>query len=299
MKSLIAAESVVRNNGVTKAAEELHLTYSAVSQQLRVLEGAMKIAFFKREKGKVSVKPEYRHYFELVGRSFNLMKSAGNALRESEDYATLTISIIPSFLSICLLDALSDFQNKNSTIKLNVLSSFELENLDTDGIDLSIRYTAEADEPSLVFHKIRDDKLIPCATQELVHKLGGIEIERFINHSYLIDDASKPLEKVKPSWNHWFDSESLDHNRMISFTDYSHVLSAGLQGMGAFMARTGLMVDPRLDERLVPLASNYCKSGASFYVVHSSHIPLKPQARALKNWILNKFSEDVDEQSLL
>ncbi len=291
MKSLIAAESVVRNNGVTKAAEELHLTSSAVSQQLRVLEGAMKIAFFKREKGKITVKPEYKHYFELVGRSFNLMKSAGTALRGTEDFSTLTISILPSFLSLCLLRDLSEFQNNNSAIKLNILSSFELANLDTEGIDLSIRYTSSTDDPSLVFEKIRDDYVIPCATADLIEKLGSTDIKQFVESSYLIDDASKPLENIKPGWGHWFDIKKLNPNRIISFTDYSHVLTAGLQGMGAFMARSGLMIDPEHDERLVPLASDYLKSGASFYVVYSSHVPLKPQARELKNWLLDKFAE--------
>jgi LysR family glycine cleavage system transcriptional activator len=297
MKPLIAAESVVRNNSVTKAAEELNLTSSAISQQLRVLEGAMKISFFSREKGKISVKPEYRNYFELVGKSFNMIKYACETLTGSDTHSTLTISVLPSFLSLCMMDALSDFQNNNPNIKLNILSSLDIANLHTDDISLSIRYTATTDDPSLIFHKIRDDYIIPCATKDLVEKLGGLEIERFIENSYLIDDAPMSLEKLKPGWDHWYDRKQLNPNRIICFADYSHVLNAGLQGIGAFMARTGLMIDPKIDKRLVPLAPDYCKSGASFYVVYSSHIPMKPEARILKNWILNRFSERPDISS--
>ncbi|MBL4673589.1 MAG: LysR family transcriptional regulator [Arenicella sp.] len=299
MKPLIAAESVVRNNSVTKAAEEINLTCSAVSQQLRVLEGAMKISFFSREKGEISVKPEYRSYFELVGKSFNMLKYACETLTGSETYSTLTISVLHSFLSLCMMNALADFQSNNPNIKLNILSSLDIANLHTDDIGLSIRYTATIDDPSLVFHKIRDDYIIPCATNDLIEKLGGIEIERFIENSKLIDDAAMSLVKVKPGWDHWYDKKQLDPNRIISFADYSHVLNAGLQGMGAFMARTGLMIDPQIDKRLTPLVPDYCKSGASLYVVHSSHIPMKPEARILKNWILNQFSDRPNDSSLL
>jgi len=299
MKPLIAAESVVRNNSVTKAAEELNLSSSAVSQRLRVLEGAMKTSFFSREKGQIAVKPEYLNYFELVGKSLNMIKHACETLTGSETYSTLTISILPSFLSLCMMDALADFQSNNPNIRLNILSSLDIANLHTDDIDLSIRYTASIDDPSLVFHKVRDDYIIPCATNDLVEKLGGIEIERFIRNSYLIDDAPMSLEKIKPGWDHWYDKKQLSPNRIISFADYSHVLNAGLQGMGAFMARTGLMIDPKIDTRLTPLVPDYCKSGASFYVVYSSHIPMKPEARILKNWILNQFAERSNDGSLL
>lgn len=291
LRSLIAAESVVRNNGVTKAAEELHLTSSAVSQQLKVLEGAMKISFFNREKGKISIKPEYKYYFEQISRSMNMMKSASDQLTDSDHYSTLNISIEPSFMSLCLLEALPEYITKNPTIKINTLSNQGIANFGTENIDLSVCYTADTSNPSLTFEKIRDDYLIPCATRSLVDQVGGESIDFFIKNSYLIDDAPNALTDIKPSWNQWFEADLLDNSRSLGFSDYSHALNAGMQGMGAFIARTGLMMDTKLDDSLVPLVDSSKKSGASFYVVYSSDIPLKPHTRLFKNWLLRRFSE--------
>ena len=294
MKSLIVAESVSRNGAVTKAADELCISSSAVSQQLRVLEGAMKITFFKRGNGKISVKSEYRSYFEQVGRSLSQIKLAGENLKQSEQFTTLTVSVVPSFLSLCLLNSLHDFMAKHPTMKLNFLSNLVMVNFDTDNVDLSIRYTANTSDSSLVYEKIRDDYLIPCATKSLVEKVGGDDINFFIKDSYLIEDISKPLLEQKPNWDNWFDNSLLSIDRFLGFTDYSSVLHAGLQDMGAFIARTGLMIDPKYDDRLIPLADNYQKSDASLYIVYSAHIPLKPQARILKSWILHNFSESLE-----
>jgi LysR family glycine cleavage system transcriptional activator len=291
MKSLISAEAVVRNKSVSKAAEELNITPSAISQQLRVLEGAIKIPIFSRVRGKVSVKPEYINYFKEITRSLDIMKSAGESLRLSDKFSTLTVSIVPSFASLCLINYLSVFLKKYPTIKLNMISSLNIVDFGTDSVDVSIRYTATTSDSSLVFEKIRDDYLLPCATKSMVQDIGSENIERIIKNNYLLEDISTPLWNVKPNWISWYPESWFNKNKILAFTDYNHVINAGKKDIGAFIARTGLMIDPKLDDTLVPLADNYLKSGASFYIVYSSHIPLKPHTRAFKNWILHQFSK--------
>lgn len=290
MKALIAAESVIRNNSVAKAAGELNLTPSAISQQLRVLESAMKVSLFVRSNGKISVRADYRDYFKEITRSINIIRSAGESLLTSEDCLMLNVSVVPSFNSLCLLNAVSEFLTRHPQIKLNIVSSLAMANFNSDKVDISIRYTTSTSDNALVFEKIKDDYLIPCAHKALLEKVGSNDILDISKEFYLLEDISKPLWNAKPSWKNWYPSLSISENRMLGFTDYSDVYNAGIANMGAFIARTGLMKGSMMDENLTPLSDFYLKSGASFYVVYSSHIPLKPHVKAFKNWVLDKFS---------
>jgi LysR family glycine cleavage system transcriptional activator len=291
MKSLVAAEAVVRNGSVAKAADELNLTSSAISQQLRVLEGAVKASLFNREKGKVSIKAEYVNYFNEITRSLDIIKSVNESLSNTTQSSTLTVSVVPSFATLCLIKKIPDFLKKHPSIKLNLISSSNMVDFGTENIDLAIRYTASVEDNSLVFEKIRDDYLIPCATKHLIAKVGDNNIDSIIKHSYLLDDISTSLVHVKPNWTNWHKGLSFAENKVLGFTDYTNVVNAGLNDVGAFIARSGLLIDPKLDEELVPLADNYIKSGASFYIAHSAHIPIKKHARDFKNWLLHHFAE--------
>ncbi len=291
LKSLVAAEAVIRNKSVAKAANELNLTPSAISQQLRVLEGAMKLSLFKRSKGRVDLKPEYENYFKEITRSLDIIQAAGNHLKRAPVNMTLTVSVVPSFASLCLLPVLHEFSEHNPSVQLNIISSLELANFGTDDLDLSIRYTADTSDKSLIFEKLRDDYLFPCASKTLIEKAGTDELEQLSNDHFLLDDVSKPLLNIKPGWHDWLPAVGEESSRILGFSDYQHVVQAALNDQGLFIARTGVMTEPGLNDDFVALSDKYLRSGASFYLVHSAHIPLKHSTRLFKTWLHKRFAD--------
>jgi LysR family glycine cleavage system transcriptional activator len=291
LKSLVAAEAVVRNGSVVKAAKELNLTSSAISQQLRVLEGAMKLPLFQRHQGKINLNAKYADYFREITRSLDIMQSAAENLSDRVEPLKICISVLPSFASLCLIPKLDDFNTKYPEIDLNIISSLDLVNFGTDNIDLSIRYTATTDDKSLVYEKLCDDYLLPCATKEFIATAGSDDLATLIKDKMLIQDISGALRESKPDWPDWIPSLCAGHNRLLGFTDYQHVVQAGLAHQGLFIARSGLSVDPKSNKNLVPLSGQYLRSGASFYLVYSSHVPMSATVRVLRNWLFLHFAK--------
>jgi LysR family glycine cleavage system transcriptional activator len=291
LKSLIAAEAVVRNGSVVKAANELNLTSSAISQQIRVLEGAMKLSLFQRHQGKISLNVKYADYFREVSRSLDILQSAGESLNTRAEPLKVCLSVVPSFASLCLIPKIHEFNSKYPEIQLSIISSLDLAHFGTDQVDLSIRYTATTQDKSLVYEKLCDDYLLPCASKQLIEQAGTDDLTKLVKQQLLIQDISSALSDVKPDWKDWLPSISAEHSNLLGFTDYQHVVQAGLNHQGLFIARSGLAIDPKSNTDLVPLSQQYLQSGASFYLVYSSHVPMSPSVRLLRNWLFLHFSK--------
>ncbi|MER9801873.1 LysR family transcriptional regulator, partial [Mesorhizobium sp. M0142] len=90
-------EAVARLGGVAKAAQELQVTPSAVSQQLRLLEHQLGVRLFQREKRHLSLTIDGERLFQTTPQAFESIREVRNAIVRQRESFQLSLRVSPSF----------------------------------------------------------------------------------------------------------------------------------------------------------------------------------------------------------
>lgn len=139
LPALRAFESTARLGAVTRAAEELHLTHSAISHQIKQLEELIGTALFEREGKRMTLTPAGRVYAYEVRQALSYIAQATqHASRQSHD-DVLHISLLPSFATHWLIPRLRDWYEKHPNIQLILDASLDVVDFETDKADCAIR----------------------------------------------------------------------------------------------------------------------------------------------------------------
>ena len=116
LTELRSFEAVARLGSVTRAARELHVTHSAVSQQLRQLEDALGVALLVREGRGLRVSEAGRLYALQIRRTLVEMAEATRRVKAPPQAGTVTVAVLPSFGRAWLVPRLPDFQRRHHGI---------------------------------------------------------------------------------------------------------------------------------------------------------------------------------------
>ena len=100
VSTLIAFEATARLSGVTRAAEELRTSQSAVSRYIRNLETALEVALFERRNRRLTLTKHGEHYYAAIQPALESLHAAGRGLRAQS--AVLTIGCTQE-ISVLLL----------------------------------------------------------------------------------------------------------------------------------------------------------------------------------------------------
>ncbi|WP_454743138.1 LysR substrate-binding domain-containing protein [Cupriavidus necator] len=165
MKAIIAFESVARTKSVSRAAEELGLTASAVSHQIANLEDAIGQAlFFRQGRGLVPTPVGEQYLRDVTGALAELSRATERASSPS-DIEILRVHSSPSFGLMWLLPRLQSFQADNGDIQLNLSCSYEDVSFTGGYYDIDIRH-GYAHWRDLQVRTLRKETITPLASPD-------------------------------------------------------------------------------------------------------------------------------------
>src|SRR6202046_3868387 len=137
---LRALEAAGRHLSFTHAANELNVTQTAISHQIRRLEEELGIRLFVRQNRALTLTPEARDYLPGVRAAFNDLRLATDRLLRKDNDHVLTISTLASLAAKWLLPRLSSFQEAHPDIDVRITSSISLVDFRRDDVEAAIRY---------------------------------------------------------------------------------------------------------------------------------------------------------------
>ena len=120
LPALRALEALDRLGSATAVAQELNLTQSAVSRQLKTLEEQLGVALFLRENRALRLTPQARRFAGAVRESLGKLTEAAMALRLDPTGGALNLAILPSFGMRWLVPRLPDFTSRHPEVTLNM-----------------------------------------------------------------------------------------------------------------------------------------------------------------------------------
>ncbi|MGB3828509.1 MAG: LysR substrate-binding domain-containing protein [Ornithinimicrobium sp.] len=164
---LHAYEAAARRGGFALAAEELHLSPSAVSQRVRTLEAHLGVKLFERLPRSLRLTEMGHAYLPAVRDIFEELSAATNGLFGASAHTQLTVRVQVSYATSWLVPRLRDFNETFEHISLRVVSAIWADVLPPDEIDLEIRQ-GNGNWPGFVSSKLHDDcAVVICAPQLL------------------------------------------------------------------------------------------------------------------------------------
>ena len=283
LPALAAFESAARHQNFAHAAEELHLTASAVSHHVRRLESRLGVTLFQRHARGVSLTAEGRQLADAAGSAMADMDSVVRNLRVARDERDrVHITTLHSFTYTWLQPRLPQFVAAHPDVRLTVDTEVALTRFEEGGPDLGIRH-GPGHWPGLTAHHLMDDYLYPVASPTLV----GLDDVRGP-----ADIAGLPLvtDLARQGWLDWFrfaDVHGISVSERYRFTDSTAALNAAVHGLGAALARDKLAMPYLAAKCLVRLPGPALKARWGYYVIYPSHKRLKPAARAFVDWLLS------------
>ena len=280
LPALAAFEAAARHQNFAHAADELHLTASAVSHHVRKLEARLGVQLFQRHARGVALTAEGRRLADAAGSALADMEDALRALRAPRaDQQRVRIATLHSLANTWLMPRLPRFAAAHPEIRLGVETEVALTRFDAGGPDLALRH-GEGHWPGLTAHPLMDETLFPVAAPGIAARIDAAA-----------DIARLPLvaDLSRQGWQDWFRAagvHGVQPDPRLTFVDTTDALEAAAVGLGAALARERI-VAPWLDSgRLVRLPGPALPGRFSYHIVYPSHRRLRPGARAFVDWLL-------------
>jgi LysR family glycine cleavage system transcriptional activator len=288
LNALRAFWAAARHRSFAAAAEELHVTASAVSLQIRQLEEELDFKLFERTPKGLVLTPQGARLLPGINQAFEHLKGTIASIDTPEpSAASLSISVAPSFATKWLLPRLGGFLERHPDLEVDVKASIELVDFAKDDVDLAIRYGG-GNYPGLSVELLLEDSMFPVCSPELLMRYGQRNPMRVFNEAPLLHDVSADRDPAVPSWKMWLKAgglEDIDWRKGPRFNQTALALDAALAGLGIALA-PALLVDGDLAAgRLVRLARDELKGDFGYYLVHPADKAQLPALRQFKTWL--------------
>ncbi len=295
LNALRAFWAAARHRSFAAAAEELHVTASAVSLQIRQLEEELEFKLFERTPKGLVLTPQGARLLPGITQAFEHLKGTIAAIDEAAPgKARLSISVAPSFATKWLLPRLGNFIDRHPDIEVDVTARVELTNFDKDEVDLAIRYGA-GDYPGLMVERLLSDRRFPVCSPELLMRHGQRNPDKVFRAAPLLHDVSADRDPAAPSWKMWLSAAGLDDvdwRKGARFDQTALTLDAALAGLGVALAPAALVASDLAAGRLVRLAADELPGDFAYYIVHPKEKAQAPALLAFKGWLKQTMPAD-------
>ena len=191
-------EAAVRLGSFKAAAEELHLTQSAISHQITALENHFRTKLFARQGNRQVLTEDGVAYGAAVVKLLTELSKAGELLSDEASEHVLRVSASPSFTMFAALPYLEQFKTKNASLDLRLEARNTEVDFDAEAIDAAIQVGAPP-FPGLRSHRLFQSRIRPLAHRSFREKFGPIRNAKDLAKVPLIE-----LNNIPGLWDRWF-----------------------------------------------------------------------------------------------
>lgn len=287
--TLRSFECAARHQSFTLAAEELNLTQSAVSRQVKELEDTVGVALFRRAGRRVVLtEAGQKLSTEIAVDLENIHQTIMRAVSAGRQHMALRVAVLPGFASRWLIPRLPEFEHKHPDISLSLSTRLEPFDMEREHFDLAVHFGQE-DWPDADLRKLSDEKMIPVASPEFVARHGVLSAEQLAVFP-LLHMATRPL-----AWRTFFQSINGATSGDLSgkyFDQFSMVISAAIASLGAALIPAYLIEHELEEGRLVKLSEMSITTRNSYYLVAPRNRQ-NPAADAFTKWMISSIKNSA------
>lgn len=287
--TLPAFRAVARLGNLRAAADELHLTHSAVSQQIKLLEEQLGISLFDRRGRRIVLNAAGAALQRAVDAALTRIDEGVRAAAAAAAGAApqVRLTLVPSFAQRWLLPRMNRWRERHPDVSLEVHASQQLVDLRRDGYHAAVRQGAGSWR-GLVAEKLIDSPLIALGSPAAAARLRGGGTAAL---------AEQPLLGEAELWARWFalDGCRCDVATVADFNDAGLMLQAAEQDIGISLGRELLAADALRDGRLVRLSPLALpdETALAYWLAYPRELADWPPLAALREWLHEELAESA------
>ena len=238
--------AVALNGSISKAASELGVTPSAISQQIQTLELHLGTSLIVKSGRGVVLTEAGERYFQMVGASVGQIIEATERIRSFRSVTTLTVRASPSLASKWLLPRLHRFVLAHPDLEVRIDGTSEQTDFARDSVDLDIRH-GEGRWPGLFVEALAQERFQPVCAPSL-HPAGSLDPEQLLR-CRLIHSVKSQVQ-----WGAWFRTAGLrvtERWQRVLFDRTHMAIDAAVGGLGVALESTLMTSQELLSGALV------------------------------------------------
>jgi LysR family glycine cleavage system transcriptional activator len=291
LKAVRYFESAARHLSFSKAAEELNVTHSAISHQIKALEIWVGQPLFDRGGRALRLTESGRQFLPPVRAAFQQLAEAAADLRQSCQGGPLTVSVLPSLASVWLVPRLYDFRTRHPEIEVRISATDRVEQIGQGGIDIAVRY-GRGRWAGVEAELLLQDDLFPICSPVLMNGDPPIREPRDLTHFNLLSDSTWEAAHFD-FWRQWLEHAGVSGMEMkagFSFNYSNLLIRAAVDGLGIALGNTMLAGDDLKAGRLVKPFDISVPLDTGYYVVYVRDALKRPKIRAFRDWLMDQVA---------
>lgn len=284
LNALRVFEAAARQQSFVRAAEELHVTPAAVSQQIKQLEDYLGVTLFRRGKTLTLSEPASA-VLPLISEAFDQLERAVMRVRMSDAGGPLVVSAPPVFAARWLIPRLDDFHDSHPDVELRLMATRRLVDFALEDVDLAIRFGPGVC-PGLRVERLMAESIIPVATPKLA---ATIKTPSDLARGSLLEDEGHTAEGVFPDWETWLASLGAVVDaplRIRRFGDANLAIQAAVAGLGVTLSWHSLVADDLKVGSLVQLLDQAIPTTLGYHLVIPENRASLRKVSAFRSWLL-------------
>jgi DNA-binding transcriptional LysR family regulator len=284
---LVGFESAARHLSFTKAGEELHLTQSAVSRQIKELEDQLGVPLFQRRHRALALTEPGQQFYAAAAQVLSTMRSATERLRASSGRRQpVSVTTTASFAALWLIPRLAGFTRDHPGVDVRLTADTRVLDLERDGLDIAIRHgPAALAGPNAT--RLFGEKVFPVCSPKLLKKTPLEKPADLRNHVLLqYDDPD-----VRHPWLHWktwFEVERIADLKpagTMTFSGYEQIIPSAVAGHGVALGRTPLVKDLLAAGDLVAPFKSQADPARAYFAIVSKGAASRPEVADFMEWL--------------
>lgn len=287
LNQLKAFEAAARLGSFRGAGEELNVTHSAISHQVKALEQYFGTPLFHRTARGVQVTDAARPLFKDIQHALELLADSTANFKGSGLSGELRISVAPSFASRWLLKRLDRFKRRFPSISVSPNIGSNVLDFRRSQIDLAIRH-GSGDWRGLITEKLFDEKLWLVGAPQVAAAFRSEGNSIDLSRTWLLTASVR-----KSEWDMWLSETQLSGAGKVEYVFYSTLalaLDGAISGLGITLADYRLVQDEISQGRLERITDYDLETGRGFYLVWPKTTVVDEKAHAFRNWLHDELS---------
>ena len=289
LPALRAFEAAARLGSFKAAAEELFVTPTAISHQIRALETTLGVGLFVRRTRGVELTETGRTLAPAMTRGFLEIRTALESALEQA--AVITLSTTPAFAALRLVPELPGFYEQEPGIRVKIDTSTQLVDLRRDrSTDLVIRYSKN-DYEGLSSLPLMTECFMAMAAP-------GLDISDMRNEGTLLQTRWQQPVLGHVNWKRWFEAAGMPapaERRLVAFDEELHVLQAAIAGRGIALASSLLAGDLITRGLLQPMRDDVVLPGAGYRVMALPTTLENRKVQTFLAWLETAFGTETGD----
>jgi LysR family glycine cleavage system transcriptional activator len=280
---LLAFEAAARHHSISRAADELHLTQSAVSRQIRQLEEQLGVALFHRVRQRIVLTDVGRLYEADVRAALQQMSEATQKVMASAGGGgLLNLAVLPTLGTRWLIPRLSGFVALHPEVTVNFAARSEPFDFAQEPFDAAIHFGAPH-WAGAACEYLMHEAVVPVCSPAFAER-HAIRSAEDLAAVVLLQQSTRPMQ-----WAEWFEQVGVAGAPALRgprFEQFSMIAQAAVSGLGAALLPSFLVEAEIAAGTLTVLFPQALTSADAYYLVYAESRAQAPLLRAFRDWIV-------------